>query len=135
MDTPQQIGPVRRDPKISKAYALAVLAVISLLGPVVEILATGRIEEWGNFALAETAVSIIPIYWWYYVDKEQMAYRAGPWLNVGVIAAAVIALPIYFIRSRGWKRGGIATAWAAVVFAVTMGLDWLGEAIGSAMVS
>ena len=120
---------------MAKIYALATLAVISLLGPVVEILATGRIEPWGNFALAETAVTIVPIYWWYYVDKEQVAYRAGPWLNVGVIAAAVIALPIYFIRSRGWRRGCIATAWAAAVFAASMGLEWLGEAVGSAIAS
>ena len=119
----------------AKAYALATLAAISLLGPVVEVLATGRIEEWGNFALAETAVSIVPIYWWYYADKEQTGYRAGPWLNAGVIAAAVIALPVYLIRSRGWKRGCIATAWAAVVFAASMGLEWLGETIGTAIAS
>ena len=120
---------------MAKTYALAIIALISLLGPVVEVLATGRIEPLGNFALAEAAVSIVPIYWWYYLDKEERAYRAGPLLNGGVIAAAVIALPIYFVRSRGWKRGGIATAVAAAFLALNFGLESLGEAIGEAIAS
>jgi hypothetical protein len=120
---------------MAKTYALGIIALISLLGPVLEVLLTGRLEPFGNFALAEAAVSIVPIYWWYWLDKEQRAYRAGPLLNAGVIAAAVIALPIYFIRSRGWKRGGIATALAAGFLALNFGLESLGEAIGQAIAS
>ncbi len=118
-----------------KAWALAILAAISLLGPVLEMLVTGRIEEYGNFAMAEVFVSIAPIYWWYYVDKNETRYRAGPLMNAGVIALAIVALPIYFVRSRGWKRGSLFTLMLAAAVGVTFLLEWLGEEIGNAIVS
>jgi uncharacterized membrane protein len=118
-----------------KAWALAILAAISLLGPVLEIIITGRIEPYGNFAMAEVFVSIAPIYWWYYLDKRDTQYRAGSLMNAGVIALAIVALPIYFIRSRGWKRGGLFILMLAVAVAVTTALGWLGEEIGGAIAS
>lgn len=96
---------------------------------------TGRIEPSGNFDLAETVLAIAPIYWWYYLDKEQRQFRAGPLLNAGVIALALVALPVYFVRSRGWKRGGLAIVMAACVLAATFALEWFGETMGRAIVS
>ena len=119
----------------AKLCALATLGAVSLLSPALEVALTGRSDPLGGFALADTIVSLAAIYWWYYADKAQRQYRAGPLLNVGVIAAAIIALPIYFIRSRGWKRGGLATGVAAALLAATFGLEWLGEAIGTAIAS
>ena len=118
---------------MAKSYALATLAAISLLSPIVEAAVTGRIEPFSTFALVGAFLSIAPIYWWYYVDKEQRQFRAGAILNVGVIGLAIIALPIYFIRSRGWKRGSLSAAMAAGVLLGTFGLEWLGEAIGTAI--
>ena len=119
----------------AKLYALALLGGVSLLSPVLEITVTGRSDPVGGFALADTVVSLAAIYWWYYADKAQRQFRAGPLLNVGVIAMAIIALPIYFIRSRGWKRGSLSIAVAAAILAATFGLEWLGEAIGTALTS
>ena len=51
-------------------------------------------------------------------------------MNVGVILLAVVALPVYFVRSRGWKGGVIATVLAAAVFGVTLALGEAGEWIG-----
>jgi riboflavin transporter FmnP len=120
---------------MAKIVALAILAAISLLGPVLEMVVTGRVEPFSNFDLVETFLSLAPIYWWYYLDKEQRQFRAGPLLNAGVIALTIIALPVYFIRSRGWKRGSLSTAMAAGVLAATFGLGWLGETIGAAIAS
>ena len=119
----------------AKLYALALLGGVSLLSPVLEIAVTGRSDPLGGFALADTLVSLAAIYWWYHADKAQRQFRAGPLQNVGVIAMAIIALPIYFIRSRGWKHGSLATAIAAVLLAATFGLEWLGEAIATALTS
>jgi protein-S-isoprenylcysteine O-methyltransferase Ste14 len=66
------------------------------------------------------------------VDKQQRNYQAGPLMNAGVVALTILALPVYFIRSRGWKRGAIATAVAALVLAITFALGELGEQIGAA---
>ena len=94
---------------------------------------TGRVEDYGKFELAETFIGIALIYWWYHADKRERAYAAGPLMNGGVIVAAVIALPIYFVRSRGWKGGALATVTALVVLGVTLGLGELGELAGSVL--
>ncbi len=115
-----------------KLTALALLALLSLAGPLIEAGATGRVEPFSKFGLAEALLSLPLIYWWYHVDKHQLNYQAGPLMNVGVVALSILALPVYFIRSRGWKRGTIATALAALVLVVTFALGELGEQIGAA---
>ena len=50
------------------------------------------------------------LFLWYRIDSGQRAYRRSRWLNVMIIAVAVIALPYYFVRPRGVKRGMLATA-------------------------
>ena len=94
---------------------------------------TGRVEELGKFELGETFVAIALLYWWYHADKRSRGYSAGPLMNGAVIVAAIIALPIYFVRSRGWKRGALATAGALVAFGVTLLLGELGERLGAAL--
>ena len=116
-----------------KATALALLGVVSLAGPVLEGWWTGRIESMSGFDLAMTVVSISLIFRWYHLDKRERDYQAGPLMNVGVIALAMLALPIYFIRSRGWKRGLVATFYAAGILALTLGLNELGERISAAL--
>mgnify|MGYP006951121585 CR=1 FL=1 len=46
---------------------------------------------------------------WYRIDAEIVGYRRSLWLNIGVVGLALIALPYYFFRSRGAKRGFAAT--------------------------
>jgi len=80
--------------------------------------------------MVETFAAMALVFWWYHVDKRVRDYRAGPLMNGGVILAAIIALPIYFVRSRGWQRGALATLAALAVFAITLGLGELGEWLG-----
>ena len=116
-----------------KRYALALLAAITLVTPIVETLMTGRVEPFSNFDLGGSFLSLLPIYWWYHLDKDQTGYRAGPLLNVGVAALAIVALPVYFVRSRGWKRGGIICLYALGAVGVLYLLEALGEFIGEAI--
>ena len=119
--------------KRQKLIALALLAAVALLSPVVETLMTGRVESFSAYDIAASFVSLLPIYWWYHLDKDQQDYRAGRLMNVGVAALAAIALPVYFIRSRGWKRGAIATAIALGVVGALYLVELLGEAIGGTL--
>ena len=116
-----------------KLIAVALLTVIALLSPIVEMQMTGRVESFSAYDLAGSFASLLPIYWWYHMDKEQTGYKAGPLMNVGVAALAIVALPVYFIRSRGWKRGAITIAAALAVAAVLYLIEWLGESIGGAL--
>jgi protein-S-isoprenylcysteine O-methyltransferase Ste14 len=116
-----------------KLTALVLLALLSLAGPLIEAGATGRVEPFSRFGLAEALLSLPLIYWWYHVDKQQRNYQAGPLMNAGVVALTILALPVYFIRSRGWKRGATAIALAALVLVITFALGELGEQIGAAL--
>ena len=76
---------------------------------------TGHYRSPNPWHLMEQLSVITLIYWWYYSDKTERHYQAGKWMNIGMIALAPVAIPIYLFRSRGAKSGAIAT----VVFAVT----------------
>jgi len=116
-----------------KRYALALLAAITLASPIVETLMTGRVESFSKFDLGGSFLSLLPIYWWYHLDKDQTGYQAGPLLNVGVAALAMVALPVYFVRSRGWKRGGVISLYALGAVGVLYLVETLGEVIGEAI--
>jgi len=94
---------------------------------------TGRVEPFSKFDLGGSFLSLLPIYWWYHLDKDETGYRAGPLLNVGVAALAIVALPVYFVRSRGWKRGGVISLYALGILGVLYLLETLGEFIGEAI--
>ena len=113
--------------------ALGMLAVLSIAGPIAEAAATGRIDSMGKFDLAETFVAITLVYWWYHADKAEQGYRAGPLMNGGIILAAIVALPIYFVRTRGWKKGALASLAALAFLGLTLGLEALGEWIGGGL--
>ena len=118
-------------PTAPKTIALALLGVVSLVAPFVEMVTTGQVEALSNFDLGLTLVAISLIFWWYHVDKREHDYQAGPLMNGGILAVAVVALPIYFVRTRGWKRGAVATLLALGIFAILLGLSELGEWIGT----
>ncbi len=113
-----------------KAAALIALGAISVALPAIERAMTGRVETLSTYGLVETALSLIALFWWFHLDKADHGYRAGKLMNAGVLIFAAVALPIYFIRSRGWKRGGMAIAWAAGFLAVMFLLEEAGEWLG-----
>jgi hypothetical protein len=114
-----------------KPLALVILAVLSFVAPLAERWASGRVEPFSNYGLAEMALSLVVLFWWYHVDKAEHAYRAGKLMNAGVLLLAVVALPVYFIRSRGWQRGARATAIALLFLGVTLALGEAGEWLGA----
>ena len=113
----------------SKIIALTILGLLSLIGPLVEVGFTGRVESFGSFGLAEAFLGLLPLYWWYHLDKQQRSYQAGLLMNAGVIVRAAVALLVYFIRSRGWKKGTLAILLAALFLAATFALEELGERV------
>jgi hypothetical protein len=112
-----------------------VLALLSLVSPMVEMAATGRVETFSSYGLSETLVSLVVLFWWYHLDKAEQNYSAGKLMNAGMLLLAAVALPIYFIRSRGWKRGARAIGVAALFVAGTLVLGELGERLGAALTS
>ncbi|MBW8904759.1 MAG: hypothetical protein JF611_03640 [Betaproteobacteria bacterium] len=129
------IGGFRRENRRAKATALGLLAAVALLSPALESAMTGRVDMLSTYGLAETAVSLVLLFWWYHLDKADHDYQAGKLMNAGVLLLAVIALPIYFVRSRGWKLGGRAIVLAALFLGATFLLSELGERLGAVITS
>jgi drug/metabolite transporter (DMT)-like permease len=111
----------------SKTISLALLAVLSFVGPFLETLLTGSVEPFGKWEIGETLLALVLVFWWYHVDKAERGYKAGPLMNGGMLLVMALAMPIYLVRSRGWQRGAIATAVAIGLFLVLLGLGELGE--------
>lgn len=92
----------------TKQKILVAMAVVSFL-----VGAAGQYFYPGH-EVSPVDIWVIPvfallIFWWYRLDTAQQGYKRTPWLNVAVIAIAALALPYYFFRSRGFKRGALAT--------------------------
>ena len=77
----------------------------------------------------EQLVLVCLIYWWYYADKAQRQYQAGAFLNVGVVALSLVAIPIYLFRSRGATQGAKAFALFIAFLAILMASLVLGGAV------
>ena len=81
---------------------------------------------------APTDIWLLPafallLFLWYRIDSEHRSYRRSPWLNVCVIAIAIIALPYYFFRSRGFKGGAIASMIMLLMFVLSGALTVAGQ--------
>jgi hypothetical protein len=81
--------------------------------------------------MASTLMSVVLIFAWYRFDAEEMAYKRSRWLNIGVVALGFLALPYYFFRSRGAKRGFIAVGNMILVFVVSVGSSAAGQYFAS----
>ena len=98
-----------------KSVALLILAFIAV--------ASGIASQYPDpYHPSEAADTILVVLFalatfaWFRADAIQRSYRRSPFLNVAVFGLAAVALPYYFVRSRGWKRGIIAFLWAIGVF-------------------
>ena len=54
-------------------------------------------------------LSLFLLFYWYHLDAIEQSYRRSVFLNISVILIAALAMPYYFFRSRGFKKGLIAT--------------------------
>lgn len=66
-------------------------------------------------------IGLLLTFLWYRIDSDQLGYRRSAILNVMVLAITLLALPYYFLRSRGFLRGSLATVlFLLVAFAYSM---------------
>lgn len=104
-----------------KNWILIALAIVAFLNGV----ATQYLEPGVMFSRTDMLFMLIGVtlsFMWYYFDSEQIQYRRGRLLNIGVITIGILAIPYYFIRSRGLKKGFlyivlfflVATAWSVL---------------------
>ena len=90
---------------------------IAVLSIAATALVTGALLAGAQFSRGLALAAEVPvlvawvlIYIWYKEDVAQRSIRTSTEFNGLVISFSFVALPIYFIRSRGLVRGAIAAA-------------------------
>lgn len=83
--------------------------------------------DFGPADMVFTLVTTLLVFIWYRFDTEERSYRRTPFLNVAVVALALLALPYYFFRSRGFSRGSVATGVFIVCMVAYIVLQSAGE--------
>jgi hypothetical protein len=107
------------------------LAIVSFVLPMGELVIFKRpLTHPNTYMLAEFGLNAYAIYWWYVTDRRERNFRAGTFQNMAVAAFTLVGLPVYFVRSRGWIHGLIATAAALGIFACVVALSYSGQATG-----
>lgn len=64
---------------------------------------------------------------WYRLDSQQVGYRRSPWLDIGVVGIAIVAIPYYFIRSPGAKKGIVCTGLLLLMYGASVLLTMFGS--------
>jgi hypothetical protein len=82
---------------------LALGAVISFLYGVASVFVSTR----GNEILMAVLL-IFPLFWWLQADGRHYEELNLGSLKILAVLLAIIFVPVYLIRTRGWRRGGLA---------------------------
>lgn len=108
-----------------KNLILVALAVVSFFsGAIDQYFQHGSILA--SEYLIETFVTFFLVYIWYRLDSDEYGYSRSRWLDIGVIALTVVVLPYYFFRSRGAKRGAIASGVMLLAYITSFALSIAG---------
>ncbi|MEZ5541036.1 MAG: hypothetical protein R3F42_03235 [Pseudomonadota bacterium] len=112
-----------------KHVVLGLLAATALLAGLLEPLLGAR----GGPAWLDMVLSLgcaILVFTWYIFDTDEHAYRRTPLLNAMVVAAGVVAIPYYLLRSRGGQQGLRACGLFLLALALWFALAAAGLGIG-----
>ena|SRR2546422_11110501 len=99
---------------------LALLPVLSLVFGCLEY-GPLRGPERGSALLTLHAISsLVLVLAWFWIDARDRGYKASIVLRVAMLFLAVVALPYYLFRSRGFVGGLKSLGLSILVFAGTM---------------
>ncbi len=111
---------------VTKAPNTVYFVVSTLLlgfidGATARIMYPGQALAPSSFAIGVVALFITFV--WYRLDSDSRAYRRSLLSSAAVIGVGILALPYYFFRTRGFRRGAIATL---IFLLIAMGYSVLG---------
>jgi hypothetical protein len=69
---------------------------------------TAPSDAFGPSDIVFTVIATLLIFMWYRFDSDEKSYRRTPFLSVAIVAVSFVALPYYFWKSRGFRRGSVA---------------------------
>lgn len=109
-----------------KTLILAVFVLSSLLSGIAgQYFWPGMPLSMADYAFA--VLGSFLIFAWYHTDAKQRGYRRPTWLDMGIILIAIVAMPYYLFRTRGFKGGLASTALGLLLMIGTSVLTGMGK--------
>ncbi len=112
-----------------KRNVVALFLISGFLVSFIERLATGEIDPVGPGEWATIAIAIVLLLQWLSLDSAEHNYEVGFGLRTLTVGLAIIGLPYYFFRSRGWCAGLVAIVETGAVVAGYEAASWFGETL------
>jgi len=106
-------------------FVVATLVLGFVDGATATLVYPGQMLAPSSFAICVVVLFIA--FAWYRLDSDSRAYRRSLLSSAAVIGVGIIALPYYFFRTRGFRRGALATM---IFLLIAMGysvLNYLGQ--------
>ena len=110
----------------AKHVVLLSLGVMALFNGVARQLLTPG-ELFSDADIPFMFLSVALVFLWFRLDADQRGYGRSPLLNISVVALAIVALPYYFFRSRGFTQGILTTGAFVLVLVACSALQICGE--------
>ena len=58
----------------------------------------------GNYYLGTTLAATALVLGWFLADSSELGVKTSPLLKTGVVALAIVAVPYYLLRYKGWRQ-------------------------------
>ena len=64
----------------------------------------GNSEYWNEYSVTSMLICTAAIFLWFLEDAKEIGKKPTIALKIGVVVAAIIAIPYYLLRYKGWRR-------------------------------
>jgi hypothetical protein len=106
-------------------FALAALALGFIDGVTAMLMYPGQVLPPSSFAIDVVVLFIVFV--WYRRDSDRRDYKRSLLSSAMVIGLGIVALPYYFFRTRGFRRGALATLIFLLIATGYNVLSYLGQ--------
>lgn len=111
-----------------KGVLIAIIMVLTFLFGGVDVLLEDAPRPWNEVFLWTSIVLVSGlIFAWVHIDARERQYRRAKWLNVGVLALAIVFVPVYLVLTRRAGAKWRALAGFSVALAAYFGAGYAGS--------
>jgi len=90
--------------KTSQKILLLLVVLISVSAMIDAYFSAHLIRAPAWLTIVSTVAMTAAVFAWYYFDSSEVGYARNKWLNIVVVAVALIGIPVYLFKSRAGRR-------------------------------
>jgi uncharacterized membrane protein len=84
-----------------------------------------------SFAISVAALGLVFV--WYRLDSDSRQFKRTPLLSIAVVGVGIVAMPYYLFRTRGLRRGALATFAFLLMVLGYSAIQYVGQATARAL--